>query len=245
MKKQIIFLSIMILGIQVANAQTQERRVASPEQFFEAVDENNDGQLSFEEFQNFKPASQRADKSGKTDEERFAKLDADANGFVTQEELKAAKKGKKDKMKHRGHEGASKIKKADTNGDQKISFQEFSTIDFSDKPNVNVQEMFNKMDADGNGFIEKGEVRQKAKDKKKHKGHMKFDQKLKAADVNADEKISYDEFTAVDFGSKRDIDTEALFNKLDANGDGFIEKGEMHRKSKGKMKLKGSTISEN
>jgi Ca2+-binding EF-hand superfamily protein len=124
--------------------------------------------------------------------------------------------------------------KMDTNGDGKISVEEWTTAH---------KDIYAKMDANGDGKVTPDEM--KAGIEKQH-GQMMgkpgaeemVTEKIKMMDTNGDGYISEEEFIA---GSK------TAFDKMDANHDGYLTKSEMkaaHEKMKGKMQEKSQEKSQ-
>jgi len=107
----------------------------------------------------------------------FLNWDLDANGFLTNEEMKP-------------HEDANDImvREEDANGDHRVSYQEF----FWHK-----REAFRLFDIDGNGYITKEELKLKLEwvgsDSSIIDG---FIQQFIQADSNTDDQISFEEFVA-------------------------------------------------
>ena len=101
----------------------------------------------------------------------------------------------------RGGGRGGMMMRADTNGDGKISRDEFTAM---------TEQRFARMDKNGDGFITADEV-----------GDMQGRGPgggVMAADADHDGKVSHAEFTAL---------AAARFTKLDANGDGQITPDEM------------------
>ena len=71
---------VLIVFAAEADAQNRER------QSFSDLDTNDDGKLSLEEF------SKMGSRSG-TPEEMFERLDADGDGYITEDEFKSRQRG--------------------------------------------------------------------------------------------------------------------------------------------------------
>jgi Ca2+-binding EF-hand superfamily protein len=101
---------------------------------FAAMDTNNDGKISLDEY----TAHAKA---------KFDSMDTDHDGKVTLAELNAAY----DKMggKMNGTSAADRLKKLDTNGDGVISADEYQ---------ANAKAMFEKLDTNKDGFLSKAEL---------------------------------------------------------------------------------------
>ena len=127
------------------------------------LDNNGDGAISI------------AEAKGTKLESRFAKLDANADGKITKEELAAARKGK---GKGKGKRGRGHMANLDNNGDKMLSAAEvagtkladnFAAIDANADGQISREEMkahhearraerFAKRDTDGNGSLSAAEV---------------------------------------------------------------------------------------
>jgi hypothetical protein len=84
----------------------------------------------------------------------FATMDADSDGFVTQDEAKAAHQAMRDQAEAEGRgPGQRMFEMADTDGDGKISADEFAAT---------APMKFERMDANGDGVITKDEVQHKS-----------------------------------------------------------------------------------
>lgn len=180
-------MAIGIVSVSIGQ-ETDKKQRMSPEEKFAKVDTNGDGVVSLTEFSSMKrpkrPQKEGAEQREPKDSQvRFDKIDANGDGNISLEEFaygkkkkgKKGKKGGKDKANLTDEEKAlrkanigemnSKLKAADVNGDERLSFAEFSTIEF--KKEIDHQEKFNKLDKNGDGYLEKGEMKRKKKKKKK------------------------------------------------------------------------------
>jgi Ca2+-binding EF-hand superfamily protein len=145
---------------------SREEFDAAMEQRFATMDSNKDGVVSQEEFKQQAKAKRQAHKKKyqskmKTDsegriskqayldakmkwaEQKFARLDKDGDGFLSQEERMAAKMTKRSK---RAHHYFSKI---DANSDGMIS---------ADENRASADRMFTKMDKNGDQVITQDEI---------------------------------------------------------------------------------------
>ena len=110
-----------------------------------------------------------------------------------------------------GGHGGGLIGRYDTDKDGKLSLTEYET---------GRQNMFTRIDADGNGSLSFAELDAAAAKADGPMAQMMQDRiaAIKAGDTNGDQSISADEYKAV---------VDAEFKKLDANGDGFITSDEV------------------
>lgn len=124
------------------------------------------------------------------------------------------------------HHPGEALKRADTNGDSKVSFEELKAV----RPQA-TPERFKAMDADGDGFLtpeDRPESERTAKAPKPGKegkaapapdmeSRRQLMQTLMAADKDEDGKASFDEVTAAKPGFAK-----ADFDRVDRNHDGVI-----------------------
>ncbi len=109
-----------------------------------------------------------AEVAGTKLETRFAEIDADSDGELTREEMRAhhkAHKGKEGKKgKDRDHRArmAERFAKRDADGNGSLSAAEVA--------GTKMEKHFSKLDADGDGALTMAEMRAAKKD---HKGHKK------------------------------------------------------------------------
>lgn len=168
-------------------------------------DSNSDGVLTRAEFDAGRAA-------------QFARLDADNDGQVTREEMRAQRG---EHRRGRGHRGglAGGFERADANDDGNITREEFLA-----RPTA----MFDRLDANDNGVIEASERPQR-----RERGAQDGERRQRAdrpnPDANGDGSFSQAEFTAMGAG---------MFERLDANSDGRVTQEEAqaargHRRGRG------------
>lgn len=119
---------------------------AHMEKMFDETDTDDDGKISKSE----------AEAAGKV---RFGRIDSNDDGYATPEEVKAMAA---ERAQQRTEAHADRmVSHLDTDGDGKISAPEFA---------AGGEKRFSKMDANGDGYIEKGEPRQAFQQMKKDRG---------------------------------------------------------------------------
>lgn len=189
---------------------------------FEMADTDKDGAISQAEF-----------RAGA--EVRFDAMDKDGDGVLTKEEMKAAHEEMREKFKaHRGErlDPAERFAKLDADGDGKVTLDEMKESvakrlaergkddDKADRHVKFAEKHFEKMDADGDGAVTLEEMKAA---KTKHHGERadKKDGKrgdyFSRLDTDGDGAVTKDEFLA---------SADKMFEKLDRNSDGKIERGE-------------------
>ncbi|KRY57411.1 Sialin, partial [Trichinella britovi] len=121
----------------------------------------------------------------------FSQFDVNGDGFITESELRQV-------MLRLGQEpNADEIramfKAADANRDGKISFEEFSEIARANPMSLSLKSVFNEMDRDNDGHVTRKEMHEALK----RMGHVISPDELnaiyKAADVDKNSKIDFDE----------------------------------------------------
>ncbi len=184
-----------IVTVAFGQEETTKKKRMNASEKFASIDQNGDGFVSYSEFTSFerpeRPQREGAEERVPKDpQEIFTMLDADGDSLISLEEFEAKRKHKKGKRKNKGENGLqglteeekaeikeqrkakkeamkAKFQGADVDGDERISYAEFTSITFDN--GVNHEELFNKLDANGDGFLEKGEIKGKRKGKKKEK----------------------------------------------------------------------------
>jgi len=163
------------------------------------ADSNSDGVLTRAEFD----ASRTA---------HFAQLDADNNGQVTREEMRAGRgeRGERGHHGRRGHRGGPDgggLRGADANNDGNITREEFLA-----RPNA----MFDRLDANRNGVIEASERPQRP-ERNAENGERRQRADRPNPDTDGNGSFSREEFAAMGAG---------MFERLDANSDGRVTQEE-------------------
>ncbi len=183
--------------------------------------------------------SDKATKAGHKGPGMMQQADANKDGKVTFEELKAVRPkmtperfkqldtnsdGALDKAdRPQGRPGGgllALIKEADANKDDKATLDEVKAV----RPKM-TEERFKAMDHDKDGALTKADMPKDAPATAGKPDH-KPGGKMKEADVNNDGKVSFDELKAV-----RPNLTQEEFKKLDKDGDGAITKADRKKES--------------
>lgn len=177
MRKTLLVSTMVVMACGAAIAQDEDgkkmrmhRDGDHMRQMMKGVDANKDGVITREEVEAAKKA-------------RFAEIDADGNGALSMDEMKAhheamkaereAKKAeRREKMAERRGKMEGKkqsresehFAKMDTDGDGAIKFEEFGRHDEED--------MFSRLDTDGDGRITEEERKAGHKKMRKHKEKM-------------------------------------------------------------------------
>jgi Ca2+-binding EF-hand superfamily protein len=189
--------SAVLLVNTAAFAQGQDRQGAFLERL-RAADKNADGMLSRDEAASLPRIL-----------EHFDAIDADHNGQITFEELRAFHASH-----HRGHgrHHGGLMKHLDKDGDGRISREEAAAA-------PRLAASFDQVDADHDGFLTKDELR--AAHKAQRQAHFA------KIDTDGDGRISLAEAQA---NAPR---LAANFDAVDANHDGFVTKDELRAAFKG------------
>lgn len=186
---------------------------------FEQTDKDGDGFVSKAEMQ-------------AASEQRFTKADANDDGVLTREEMDAAREKMREESRSRRGDPAERFAKADADGDGKVTLDEMkatATARMAEKgkdgkvPDRHAERMekfFAAADTNGDGGLTQDEMEAAGdKMKKKHadkRGGKKGDM-FSRVDADGDGQVTKAEFVAG--GDK-------MFERLDRNGDGKLEKGE-------------------
>jgi len=130
----LLILSALVLSLSAqAKPQKGEGKRPEPGAMFSKLDTDGSGTLSTDEVEGRMA-------------ERFAEIDANSDGELTQEELKAAHEAR------RGQRNKGKAKEADTDENGAISLDEAEAAGME-----RLVENFDQLDGDGNGEISREE----------------------------------------------------------------------------------------
>lgn len=186
------------------------------------ADLNQDGQVTQTEFMSAATT-------------RFVTADTNADGVLTDDEMKAARKSQRDEH------AARRFEKLDVNGDGVISKSEYDAkraeigekmkerrdvngdgvVDAADREAHKAERAARKAERDANGEArpDRAEGERKMRGPKGKRGGMRGPN----PDANGDGVVTRAEYEA---------STLAMFAKLDANGDGVLTKGEGGKRGK-------------
>ena len=168
------------------------------------ADANKDGKVTYEELKAVRP---------KLTEQKFKEMDKNGDGVLTKADRPSP-----------GEAFDAMLKQADKDKDGKVTYEELKAV----RPKV-TEERFKAMDLDKDGVLTKAD-RPKGKPEAGPNpadgAAGKPGGKMKAADVNNDGKVTFEELKAV-----RPELTQEEFKKMDKDGDGAITKAD-HKKAK-------------
>lgn len=166
---------------------------------------------------------------------RFAAADADFNGELTRDEMRALRETE------RSDRARERFLRMDANGDGAVSEAEMMAAreqrdDRKGDRRKKMREMaLERFDADGDGQLSEAERMTAREAMKERRGERKGKRKDRRADrpkLDADGNgtVSRAEFTAM---------SDALFTRMDANGDGVLTRGEGRKRGKRKGPHRG------
>lgn len=209
MKKTLTFALVTGLAFGTTAAFADGAHRGHGEHFWNKLDADQDGKVTRDEL--------KADIST-----RFAAVDANRDGKVTQDEASQYFSAKRDEMKQKF---AERLKEADANKDGKWSKDELSKMP---------ERRFGKLDTNNDGFVTQPELDAK-REEHRARFEAKHGEKLKGklwkhADENSDGVVDQTEALKV---------ADARFSKLDANGDGAVERSEFKAGHHGRGKKHG------
>jgi Ca2+-binding EF-hand superfamily protein len=119
------------------------------------------------------------------------------------------------------------LKKADKDGDGKISKEEFKAA-MPQGAGANADSLFNKIDTNGDGFIDEAENAAAVKSRQGGKHHGAPDplQVFMNADKDGDGKISKSDFKAALPPGTDSATANKVFDSMDTNQDGVVDASE-------------------
>lgn len=158
--------------------------------------------------------------------QRFIKTDTNSDGMITEAEREVAKSTRQTERQ------SEQFTRLDANGDGFISQDEFAQAASDRKA-----KRHERRDLNGDGTVDKADrqaMRRKFKDARKDRRMERSGENLNPDDIaqrRGRKQLSPDaNQDGVVTRAEHDAAVEALFTTLDANGDGFLEKGEARRK---------------
>ncbi len=168
-----------------------------------AADTNQDGKISKTEFINAANI-------------RFIETDINGDNFITKEERKAHKEGKRAKRE------SGRFDRLDANNDGVITRNEFEA---HSADRAQMREARRDINQDGNvDQFDKEARREKMREMRKQRGDRQTgDRRRMNPDADGDGFVSR---------AEHDAAVEKMFERLDVNGDGYLEKGEGKRRHK-------------
>ena len=195
---------------------TQPSRSSS---LLHSADADGDGRVSFEELQARRPSLSR---------ERFDRIDSDGDGFLSSADRSRTRKVRAPQDESR-RRMISSILRSDKDGDGAVSYEELAAARQGFPEST-----FERLDANRDGVLTEDEMGKSrrgvnprspgenttAPDAKRNRRATLFE-RLKTFDANGDERLSLEEIQS---GNPRI--SEQRFNRLDANGDGVLTRGE-------------------
>ena len=121
-----------------------------------SADLNRDGKVSLEEF---RKSPRMAEVPADRQEEIFRKMDRNGDGFLTGEDFRGRRPERPGGGPHGPFRDPKAFKELDTDGNGSLSFEEFRQGPRVKELDEDRQEdMFEKMDRDGDGTLRKGEL---------------------------------------------------------------------------------------
>lgn len=212
-----------VLGVDLAELKRRVRdKWGDTDKGFEAIDQDGNGQLSPEEWNNAMPLLDVSDHAAK---QLFGQIDSDGNGQISKEEWDAAMGLTMEEMQKKiagsGMTPEEVVAKMDKDGDGEVSKEDFKKAlkeaGISDK---DAEDLFDEMDKDGDGKITKEDWDKAAKEEADQKAAI---ESMDVADK--DGVITKEEFmkSMEDAGVSKE-EAERLWKQLDKDGDGKITK---------------------
>lgn len=196
-------------GGQAAGKSGKAGKARRSDEAWRQLDANGDGRVSYDEF----VANERLDRMPEEARKQiFARLDKNGDGGI-----------QADEMKSRGHGGGAGgerrrpmwLGEMDRNRDGAISFEEFRRGRMIARlPEPKQREMFERMDRDGNGRIDRAD---------RPEGFHGGMPRLAELDSDQSGGVSFEEFSAGEMAARlSEKQRRAMFDRFDRNGDGQL-----------------------
>jgi Ca2+-binding EF-hand superfamily protein len=170
------------------------------------ADTNEDGKVSLEELHAVAPDFPKA---------RFEQLDRNGDGFLSPDDRPArpdaAQPG------DRRAEFLKRLRAADTDGDGKVSREEFDKA-FPKAP----EQLFSRLDTNGDGVISPAD---RPGSPQGRPGAAALRERFRAADTDGDGKVSLEEFKAANPDAPA-----GRFERLDRDGNGFLSPADLRQR---------------
>lgn len=117
----------------------------------DALDSDGDGLISAEEF------SQRPARGGRDPAAMFQRLDANADAYLDNEELEAARARAGER---RGRGPGARFEELDTDGDDRLSAEELGALPA--RGDITAEQRMQHLDTDGDGYVSRDELHERA-----------------------------------------------------------------------------------
>jgi Ca2+-binding EF-hand superfamily protein len=197
-----IFALVLTLGA-VGWAQGEKKAEGKGKKgpgLMQQADANKDGKVTFEELKAVRP---------KLTPEKFKQMDTNGDGAIDKTDHAQGKPGQQ------GGAVGALLKEADADKDGKVTYEEAKAV----RPKM-TEVRYKDLDKDKDGALTKADLPKEAGEAAAKPGE-KPGSKMKAADVNNDGKVTFDELKAV----RPDL-TQEKFKNLDKDGDGVVTKAD-------------------